>query len=183
MPEAYRIEVVTAETFPAWRTLRLRALRDHPDAFGQPYAAYAAVPPEVALAQFLARQESGLSRTFGAFVGETLVGTIGIFREERPKETHRMTIVAMYVAPEARGRGIADALMRAALERARTTDGVLQVHLAVTSHNVAARKLYERHGFVRYGTDPRALLVDGSPYDEDLMVCMLDDYLLVASQT
>ena len=176
MPGEYRLEVITAETFPAWRALRLRALRDHPDAFGQPYAQYAAVPPEAALAQFLARQVGGLSRTFGAFVGEELVGTIGIFREERPKETHRMTIVAMYVAPEARGRGIADTLMRAALERARTTDGVLQVHLAVTSHNVAARKLYERHGFVRYGTDPRALIVDGTPYDEDLMVCVLDGY-------
>lgn len=183
MPGEYRIEAVTAETFPAWRMLRLRALRDHPDAFGQPYAQYAAVPPEAALAQFLARQEGGLSRTFGAFVEEELAGTIGIFREERPKETHRMTIVAMYVAPEARGCGIADALMRAALDHARSTPGVLQVHLAVTSHNVAARKLYERHGFVRYGTDPRALLVDGTPYDEDLMVCMLDDYPLVASRT
>ncbi len=68
--------------------------------------------------------------------------------------------------------------MRAAIGAARRTIDILQIHLAVTSHNIAARKLYERHGFVRYGTEPRALLVNGQPYDEDHMVLILDDYAI-----
>lgn len=174
---AFSIIVITTDTFPAWRELRLRALRDHPDAFGQPYAMYAAVSLEDAHAQFQARHGEG-SVIFGAFSGNELLGTIGIFREHRPKAAHQMTIVAMYVIPEARGTSVSDALVTAAIAEARATSGVLQIHLAVTSHNIAARKLYERHGFVRYGTEPRALLVNGQPYDEDHLVLILDDYAI-----
>lgn len=175
MTRAIRITPITEETFPAWRELRLRALHDHPDAFGQPYDTYAAIPIEDALIQFQARRDEG-SVIFGAFSGNDLAGTVGIFREQRPKAAHRMTIVAMYVAPEARGTGTADALVKAAIAHARATDGVLQIYLAVTSHNIAARKLYERHGFVRYGTDPRAKILDGHPLDQDLMVLIFDNY-------
>ena len=170
-----RIIPITDETFPAWRELRLRALRDHPDAFGQPYATYAALSPEDALAQFQARRDEG-SVIFGAFLQNELVGTIGIFREQRPKSVHKVTIVAMYVAPEVRGTGTADALMGAAIDAARNMKDVLQVHLAVTSHNIAARKLYERNGFIRYSTEPRAEILDGRPLDQDHMVLILDDY-------
>jgi ribosomal protein S18 acetylase RimI-like enzyme len=81
----------------------------------------------------------------------------------------------MYVAPEARGQRIGERLIEATVAFACTIDGVLQVHLAVTSHNTSAKRLYERMGFVRYGIDPRVLVVDGVGYDEDLMVLMLDD--------
>jgi RimJ/RimL family protein N-acetyltransferase len=178
MPKpAVSIVVITTDTFSAWREMRLRALHDHPDAFGQPYASYAAIAFHDALAQFEARYDEG-SVIFGAFSGNELSGTIGIFREQRPKAAHQMTIVAMYVIPEARGTGVSDALVTAAIAEARATSGVLQIHLAVASHNIAARKLYERHGFVRYGTEPRALLVDGQPYDEDHMVLILDNYAI-----
>lgn len=176
MTRAIRITPITEETFPAWRELRLRALHDHPDAFGQPHADYKAIPLAASLAQFRERQATGLSFVLGAFSDDDLIGTVGIVREQRLKESHRMMIWGMYVAPEARGTGTADALVKAAIAQARATDGVLQIHLAVTAHNIAARKLYERHSFVRYGTDPRALRVNGQPYDEDLMVLIFDNY-------
>lgn len=175
MTPPINIVPITDETFPAWRELRLRALVDHPDAFGQPYATYAAISPESALAQFQARRDEE-SVFFGAFSASELVGTVGIFREQRPKSVHKMTLVAMYVAPEARGTGTADALVQAAIAQARATDGVLQIHLAVTSHNIAARKLYERHGFIRFGIEPRAEIIDGRALDQDHMVLMFDNY-------
>lgn len=176
MTPAIQIMPITEETFPAWRELRLRALHDHPDAFGQPYADYKAIPLDASLAQFRERQVTGLSFVLGAFSDGDLTGTVGVVREQRLKESHRMLIWGMYVAPEARGTGTADALVKAAIAHARATDGVLQIHLAVTSHNIAARKLYERHGFVRYGTDPRAEILDGHPLDQDLMVLIFDNY-------
>ena len=54
------------------------------------------------------------------------------------------------------------------IETARTQ--VLQVHLAVTASNGAAVALYEHLGFIRYGTEPRALKVNGRYLDEHLMV-------------
>ena len=54
------------------------------------------------------------------------------------------------VTPEARGRGIGAALLVAALEDARQR-GTRAVFLEVRESNVAARSLYERHGFERVG--------------------------------
>ncbi len=52
-------------------------------------------------------------------------------------------IVDLFVAPDKRGRGIADALVGAALAAV----GGREVGLRVESENAAARRIYERHGF------------------------------------
>ncbi len=78
-----------------------------------------------------------------------------------------------YVRPEARGRGASDLLIGAALAHARSA-GVLQVHLGVGVENIPAQQLYGRFGFTTYGTQPRALLVDGKFIDEHHMMCFLD---------
>lgn len=175
---AVSIVVITTDTFSAWREMRLRALHDHPDAFGQPHASYAAIAFRDALAQFEARRETG-TVILGAFgnLGQ-LLGSLGVFRESGSRTAHRLIVWGMYVVPDVRGTGVADALVSAGLDKARLIDGIRQVHLTVTSHNIAARKLYERHGFVRWGTDPRAEIIDGVAFDLDHMVLILDDYAI-----
>ena len=60
-------------------------------------------------------------------------------------------INATYVDPSTRGGGLGKALMDAALRRvgaeSMKANASLRVSLSVFSHNVAARKLYERSGF------------------------------------
>ncbi|MCK2215718.1 GNAT family N-acetyltransferase [Actinomadura sp. ATCC 31491] len=51
------------------------------------------------------------------------------------------------VAPEARGRGHGEALVRAALGAAFADPGAARVTLGVYAHNHGARRLYERLGF------------------------------------
>ncbi len=174
MTVPFSIAPITPDIFPAWRQLRLRALREHPDAFGSTWESYAALTLDEAADRFRDRR-GPTSETLGAFDADgTLVGSIGIMQEDGAKSLHRMFVWGMYVAPDARGTGIADALVDSAVAFARSLKGVLQIHLAVTAHNHTARRLYERHGFIRYGTDPRALKQDGAFIDEDLMVLRLD---------
>lgn len=169
-----RIAPITAETFPAWRTLRLRALKDHPDAFGASWESYAGRSEAETLEHFTSRQDSR-NQVWGAFSTDgDLLGTVGLFCDSGAKMAHRAHIWGMYVAPEARGMRIGERLIADAIAFARTIDGILQIHLAVTSHNTSARRLYERMGFTTYGREPRVLIVDGVAYDEDLMVLMLD---------
>lgn len=59
-------------------------------------------------------------------------------------------IVNVAVAPEARRKGIGDALMREALARAAGR-GIRKLALEVRYSNEAAIRLYEKHGFVRCG--------------------------------
>lgn len=53
------------------------------------------------------------------------------------------------VAPEARGRGTGEALVRACVERARTVDGCVRIVLSTQRTMHAAHRIYERLSFVR----------------------------------
>jgi ribosomal protein S18 acetylase RimI-like enzyme len=128
-----------------WRELRevrLRALADAPDAFGTTHAEAVARPDswwrgwaersasEAGQAMFLARE------------GDALVGVAGIFGDRR-----RFDVISMWTDPAHRGKGVASALLGAAVAFA----GDAPVFLSVTEGNDGARRLYERHGFVATG--------------------------------
>ena len=173
------IRQAIASDFPAWRALRLRALREHPDSFGSSFAEYAATPYEEAEHRFTATSIAGTNAVFLAFDADgTLAGTTGVYREHGPKSQHRMGIWGVYVAAEARGQGTGARLLQEAIAYSRTIEGVRQLELAVASHNLAAVRVYERAGFHTFGRHPRALLLDHRFIDEDLMVMMLDAYPL-----
>jgi len=172
------IERITIDRFPACWQLRLRALRDHPDAFGQPFEEARTLSPNEAEGQFLTRWDSGDNRTFGAFDPDGApLGMIGVARETRRKQAHRVSFWGVYVIPEARGCGVSGKLLDHALDYARGVSGVLQVHIIAASHNQVAIRSYERAGFIRCGRLPRVdILPNGATVDDDLMVLMLDDY-------
>jgi ribosomal protein S18 acetylase RimI-like enzyme len=160
---------------PAFRALRLRALRDHPDAFGASYEEGLARPTSGYVEQLRAAAASPDDRIFGAFDdGGALVGMVGFRREGYAKIRHRGYIWGMYVAPEVRGQGVGRALIGAALDRARSLPDLDQVNLSVMTTNVAARALYASLGFAAYGLERRALkLPDGTALDEEHMVLFL----------
>ncbi len=62
-------------------------------------------------------------------------------------------ILNLCVDPKARGRGVADHLLRVALERAEVMDAET-VFLEVRPSNAAARRLYDRFGFHEIGRRP-----------------------------
>ncbi|AOJ73325.1 MULTISPECIES: GNAT family N-acetyltransferase [Burkholderia] len=148
-----------------YRAIRLAALKDAPDAFGSTYEAEAARPP-VAFAE---RLDSAI--VFGAYVDGAIAGMAGFKRQEGAKERHKGFLWGMYVAPAARRRGVGAALLDAVLAAAE--QAAEQVTLAVADGNGAARAFYERHGFVAYGVEPRALKGANGYADEWLMVKFL----------
>ena len=149
----------------AYWELRLRGLREHPEAFGSSYEESRQQPLEEVAARFR-RAEAFI---LGATVDGRLVGTVACAREQLQKMRHRATITGMYVAPEARGRGVGRALLEEAIARARGWPGLEQIHLTVVTENAAAGRLYRRHGFVGYGVEPRALKIGDRYVDEELM--------------
>lgn len=154
-------------------SLRLRALRDEPQAFGSSYEAAEARPQAEKQAQFANSIKGPDNFIVGAFDGETLVGIMGLYRESGPKMQHRANIRGVYVGPEARGQGVAKRLLGQLIEQARTIPGLEQLHLGVVTAQTAARKLYLAQGFKVYGTEPNALKIDGNYFDEDLMILRL----------
>ncbi|WP_039042322.1 GNAT family N-acetyltransferase [Sporosarcina sp. ZBG7A] len=153
----------------SYLTLRLKALQNSPEAFGSTYEEEKDYPVD----KYKIRFQSEDSFTFGAFENGELVGMITLVKEQRIKLCHKATIVAMYVSPEKRGSGIGKALVKEAVRTAIELQGVEQVYLTVVTTNKTAKKLYSLLGFEVFGTEKRALKLNETYFDEDLMVLFL----------
>jgi L-amino acid N-acyltransferase YncA len=79
---------------------------------------------------------------------------------------------SVYVAREARGRGVGDALLGALESRARAI-GYHKMVLAAFPTNAPGMRLYERHGFVTVGVYREHGLLDGRWVDVVLMEKLL----------
>ena len=133
--------------WPSLRALRLRALADAPMAFGSTLAREQAFADTV----WRERAERGASGDDSVtFVvehdGRWLGIVTGLARDPDVPDDPRPELVSMFVAPEARGRGIGAALVEAVIgwAGARRANGLT---LWVTASNTAALALYERCGF------------------------------------
>ncbi|MDB5046142.1 MAG: family acetyltraansferase [Deinococcus sp.] len=148
------VRALTAADAPAYRAVRLASLEHDPAAFITTAAEFAA-RPLADVAERLAPTD--LAVTFGAFLGPELVGLLTVAHESRPNLAHRANVFGVSVLPAARGRGAGGALLEAGLARIRSWAGVSVVLLGVTETQHAARRLYERHGFTVWGTQPGAV--------------------------
>jgi ribosomal protein S18 acetylase RimI-like enzyme len=135
-------------TLETVRPLRLRALREDPDSFGS------------TLEREQDRPDSDwriwIDGTLIAFDRGTPVGMANLNLNREPAE-----IFGVWVAPQARGKGVGQLLVETLLERA----GDRPIALCVAESAHAARRLYERLGFrptgatgaLRPGSDLRTI--------------------------
>jgi ribosomal protein S18 acetylase RimI-like enzyme len=157
--------------------LRLRALREHPEAFGQPYAEAVRLTPDEVRDRAALFWTHGDNQVFVAQAADgSFVGMLGVARETRERDRHRAFVWGVYVAPEARSQGVAGRLLAAAIAWCRSLDGVVQVHLSVAANNAPAIRVYRQAGFIWCGRTPRVWILDGQVLDQDHMVLMLDGY-------
>lgn len=144
--------------WPVYRALRLRSLADAPYAFGSSLALEESWRPEIWMARLTAAETSGrdcpLIAEAGAATTETVAGTdetpaapLGlVYAKCDAEQAGVVNLFQMWVAPEARGRGVAAALLQASIDWARSI-GARQVRLGVVCGNDAAARLYRRAGF------------------------------------
>ena len=143
-----QIRMLAADEAALHRAVRLRALRDAPDSFGETLAHVEAQP--VSYWEELTRRVTGASGQIMAlaYEGDDIAGSAyGLLDREHP-EIGR--VGGMWVDPAWRGRGIGDALLRVVLDWARGR-GLSRVGLWAPEHRAAAITLYTRAGFRHTG--------------------------------
>jgi len=166
-PGEIEIRAVTESDAGTLWALRLHALTQDPQAFGESAGEHRQTSPAV----YAERLRNGGADNFviGAFAGSALVGMAGFFREQQEKRRHRGQVWGVFVMPEYRGRGVGRALLEHLLEKALTLPKLNCIALTVTASQSTARQLYLNLGFRPFGIEPRALIVNGIAVDEEHM--------------
>ncbi len=154
-----------------FRTLRLEALQNSPIAFSADYQKNVNHPIKY-WEDLLSPDPQESTMFVGEFEGRLLAMT-GIMRGNSPKTRHSAWIWGVYVTPNWRGLHIAEEIINSCTDWAIARNVTL-LKLGVSAVNQPAIRCYERCGFKVYGTEPRAVLVDGQYYDEYLMFKSLD---------
>ncbi|MDL4820589.1 GNAT family N-acetyltransferase [Actinomadura opuntiae] len=134
------VRLLEVEDWSLYRSVRLASLADAPEAFCSTLAREEAFAPEVWRERVAARN---------TYLAETEDGPGGVVAVV-PGEDGAAELVGMWVAPAARGRGVGDLLVRAALDWTAER-GLSELRLWVVEGNSRAERLYARHGFARTG--------------------------------
>ncbi len=155
------------EEWQLWKHLRLQALADSPDAFGDTW-------------ERAAKQSDGDWREFAAsstfpdrklLLAERLGRPVGMARILLSEsDSSRASLFSMWVMSSERGVGVGRALVDAAIKWAKSK-GVSEITVHVTVGNDEAKRLYEAAGFVDSGR--REPLRPGSSLHEEVMVMRL----------
>jgi len=153
----FRLEKITPPLADAFKTIRLRALKEDPTAFGSTYARESAFTKT----EWLNRVENFNSpRGIGYLATsdelhasiQNFCGVAGGFLDE--DDPAKALLVAMWVAPEARRAGVGSLLIRG-VESWVAGRGARLLRLRVTSNNDPAIELYCRNNFSMTGlTEP-----------------------------
>lgn len=123
-----------------FREVRLASLAESPAAFGSRHADWIDAPAE----RWQARL-TGVPLTLLAREGEQVVGVVS----GQPVADAWVELISMWVAPPARGTGVAARLMASVVQWAAEQDR--GTFLMVRRDNLRARTSYERAGFVDRG--------------------------------
>lgn len=165
-PPTVHIRRLDETVLAGYKTLRLRALKEDPTAFTS------SLEEEIAKDQDYWKKRLSASHVqmYGAIDKKHVCGMAGIVFTNRRKQQHKATLIAVYVEPEYRGKGIGKRLIATCLEKAFARRPVERVTLTVTGDNATALGLYERMGFYRWGEEPAALKIDEHYYSKIHMV-------------
>ncbi|HWV25749.1 MAG TPA: GNAT family N-acetyltransferase [Aeromicrobium sp.] len=131
---------ICADDWRDWRTLRIRALTEAPEAF---------VPTLESIDDRESVWRGRIEAALGCWLAYDGADPVGMVAAD-PMPDGRLQLASMFVAEPARGAGVGAALIAAVT----ATAGDRPLYLRVVPGNVAARSVYERAGFVVDVADP-----------------------------
>lgn len=157
------VEIITLEPagWQQYRDLRLRALKEEPQAFAATYEENANKPDEYWMKRLEEANEGKTQWLVFAKQGDKLVGMVGVFVKDK---IDTVDIIAVYVAKEARGQGIAKKLMNSIISKIHENKSVKRLLVGVNPEQIPAFNLYKGLGFTIVKKE-RMILGDGKEHD------------------
>lgn len=162
--EPTQIDIIqlSATKWQQYKSLRLRALKEDPQAFGSSYKKELQYSDK----KWQSRLTGGDLIIF-ANLDQQLVGMAGAYQTDADQKSQSSTIFGVFVVSEARGKGVSRKIMKALL-RLLKDRGVAQVNLTVNKDQLAAIGLYRKLGF-QVIREKKVVLGDGLEHAEIVM--------------
>lgn len=155
------IEIVSLrpEEWQLYKELRLRALKEEPQAFGSTYEENLNHPD----AYWKQRLEDSFKKDtqwlLFARLNNQLIGMIGAYLEKEDQAE----VIAMYVMPETRGKGISKLLMKELIKKIKINNDIKKIIITVNPEQKAALHLYHNVGF-QLVSQEKDILGDGKEH-------------------
>jgi GNAT superfamily N-acetyltransferase len=130
------------------KTVRLRSLRTDPSSFASTFATEAAFPATDWADWASGDAEGDAMATILALHGDEAIGIVAAYRDEQDGSLYH--VIAMWVAPEHRGRGLGRKLL-SSIESWIADAGGSTVQLDVADTAKEAASLYESSGYAPDG--------------------------------
>jgi ribosomal protein S18 acetylase RimI-like enzyme len=155
------IRRVAPDEWAAFRDVRLAALAE------APYAFAATLDTEAGYDERRWRDWISRSALFLAWDGDCAVGMVGGYAQENGG----WHVISMWVAPQARGSGLAGRLIGAVARHARGQNAPT-LTLWVTDPNGRARAFYRRAGFRSTGRRQQVRPQDAGLWEEEMLLVL-----------
>ena len=152
------IKILEPKDSPAYRELRIEALKKYPEYFGSGYEQQ--VKLERLYFERLIEENSPKGCMVGAYMDNHLVGICGITYETQVL-ANAGEIIQMYVKAEYQNQGIGKQLMLNIKEACRSTS-ISTILLEVVKDNLSAIKVYEQSGYLldeNLGANPNTVFM------------------------
>jgi RimJ/RimL family protein N-acetyltransferase len=140
---AVELRQLGPDDWEAFRTLRLHALESEPGVFLSSYAREAAFPDSDWRTRLGGRDRA----MFGLFDGDAIVGLAGVIMDWNDPRAATAVLVASYLLPGYRRRGLSVRFYEARLAWVQAQPGVTRVVVSHRASNDASRRAIQRHGF------------------------------------
>jgi GNAT superfamily N-acetyltransferase len=170
MTHTPQIRTFAPHEWKTYKDLRLRALKDAPNAFGRTLAETVGWPDAKWAGRLSEGAGSPLNLPLVVEVDKEPAGLAwGRIEEANPQVAH---LYQMWVAPEFRRLGAAQMLVEAVIAWARAQN-VCYLELGVTMGNIPATRLYSRVGFEPAG-DPHPLREGSVVLEQPMRLKLMD---------
>lgn len=164
--ENFSIINLPPERWEEYKALRLEGLQSDPFAFGRTY--------EEEVNKTKAEWQERLEENEDEFLlfaeaDGKLIGMVGSYFETKSKAQHIANLIAFYVNPDYRGKGVGEALLQAAIKRIVETGRIHKIRLSVNVTQTPAIEAYKKVGFEQVGYFKDEIFAGGKYVDQIMM--------------
>ncbi len=154
----YTIRQFTAEDWPAYKAIRLKALATDPMVFSSNYTKEAAYVDE----EWQRKLISSDRAVFGVYNGASLIGLTSIGFHHGDPIKQKAICWASWLEPGERGKKLSRLFYQARLDWAKSQPTVTVVETGCRASNIASEKANQHFGFVCTRINPECIWPDGT---------------------